>query len=304
MAYSLEDIFVVAVSSRALFDLTEENRIFQLEGLEKYSSHQLEHESKVLKPGIAFSLIKALLHLNKHSESKRLIEVVVMSRNNADTSLRIFNSIQNYELDITRAALTSGRPLATYLEAFKVDLFLSADEIDVQDAVNAGVAAGLVFESESSYDEDKTDTIKIAFDGDAVLFSDESEKIYQSKGLDAFIEHEKLNVDIPLPEGPFAKMLKHLSFIQKQFPAESNPIRTALVTARNSPAHERVILTLRAWGVRIDEAFFLGGISKGSVLKAFGAQIFFDDQETHLNNSAKVVPSFKVLPKQQKLSIE
>ncbi|MGR6542099.1 5'-nucleotidase [Paenibacillus tundrae] len=297
MAYDLEGIFVVAVSSRALFDLSEENTIFELEGLEAYSRYQLDHENDILKPGIAFSLIKGLLHLNERVKNKRLVEVVVMSRNNADTSLRIFNSIQHYNIDVTRAALTSGRALATYLEAFKVDLFLSADNTDVQGAIDAGIAAGLVYESDSSYEEVKTDTIRIAFDGDAVLFSDEAEMIYQASGIDAFKEHEKINAGIPLPEGPFANMLKHISFIQKQFPANENPIRTALVTARNSPAHERVILTLRSWGVRIDEAFFLGGINKGNILKAFGAQIFFDDQETHLDNTAELVPSFKVLSK-------
>lgn len=294
MAYNLKDYLVIAVSSRALFELSEENQIFQTQGLEAYSKYQLDNEDKILKPGIAFSLIKGILKLNNLVKGKRKTEVIIMSRNNADTSLRIFNSIEHYQLDISRAALTSGRPLASYLEAFNVDLFLSADEIDVQDAINAGFAAGLIYKTDSSYEEDTTEQIKIAFDGDAVLFSDESEKIFQSQGLDAFIEHEKLNAEKPLPEGPFAKLLKSLSYLQKQFPPEENPIRTALVTARNSPAHKRVILTLRSWGVRIDEAFFLGGVPKEGVLKAFGAQIFFDDQETHLNSSSKVVPSARV----------
>lgn len=299
MAYNLRDYLVIAVSSRALFELSEENQIFQSQGLEAYSKYQLDNEDKILKPGIAFSLIKSILKLNTLVKGKRRTEVIIMSRNNADTSLRIFNSIEHYQLDISRAALTSGRPLASYLEAFNVDLFLSADEIDVQDAINAGFAAGLIYKTNSSYEEDITEQIKIAFDGDAVLFSDESERIFQTQGLEAFIEHERLNAEKPLPEGPFAKLLKSLSFLQKQFPPESNPIRTALVTARNSPAHKRVILTLRSWGVRVDEAFFLGGVPKEGVLKAFGAQIFFDDQEIHLSSSSKVVPSARVPYKQK-----
>lgn len=222
-----------------------------------------------------------------------------MSKNNADTSLRIFNSIEHYGLDISRAALTSGRPLAPYLKAFNVDLFLSADEKDVQAAIDADIAAGIVQKSDTSYEENSASEIRIAFDGDAVLFSDEAEEIYKTQGLEAFLEHEKKNAQKPLPEGPFAKLLRTLSFLQKQL-GERNPIRTALVTARNSPAHERVILTLRHWGVRIDEAFFLGGAPKDGVLKAFGAHIFFDDQDIYLHSSSKVVPSAKVPCKTRK----
>jgi len=300
MGVDLSKYLVIGISSRALFDLSVEDEIFKSQGVKAYSDYQIEHEDEILKPGIAFSLIKAILHLNEITEGKRKTEVIIMSRNSADTSLRIFNSIEHYELDISRAALTSGNSLVPYLEAFSIDLFLSAEEVDVQDAIDAGIAAGLIYESSTSYETERIEQIRIAFDGDAVLFSEESELIYQEKGLEAFLENEKKNAENPLPEGPFAKLLKTLSFLQAQFEADSNPIRTALVTARNSPAHKRVILTLRNWGVRIDEAFFMGGVSKENILKAFGAHIFFDDQDVHLKDASKQVPSAKVPYKRKK----
>lgn len=295
MPVNLSNYLVIGISSRALFDLSKEDDIFQNQGLKAYSEYQLEYEKETLKPGIGFNLVKAILHLNTIVKGNRKTEVIIMSRNNADTSLRIFNSIEHYGLDISRAALTSGQSIVPYLNAFSVDLFLSAEESDVQDAIDAGVAAGLIYKSEKSeYVTEDIEQIRIAFDGDAVLFSEESELIYKKDGLQAFLEHEKKNAKKPLPEGPFAKLLKTLSFLQREFDAENNPIRTALVTARNSPAHERVILTLRHWKIRIDEAFFLGGANKEGVLKAFGAHIFFDDQEVHLKDSSNSVPSAKV----------
>lgn len=294
MALKLDDKLVVGISSRALFDLEEENKIFEAEGLAAYSKYQLSHENDILKPGTAFPLIRALHKLN--SEGKYLTEIIIMSKNSADTSLRIFNSIKHYGLNISRAALVGGAPIAPYLNAFRTDLFLSANEEDVQEAINANVAAGIICShSELPIDPDKEiEQIRIAFDGDAVIFSDESEKIYQSEGLEAFAEHEQLNAQKPLPEGPFAKLLKTISMIQRGFEGEIVPIRTALVTARNAPAHERVIRTLRAWDIRIDEAFFLGGIEKSEVLKAFGANIFFDDQTVHTDPASKLVPAARV----------
>lgn len=294
MALDLNDKLVVGISSRALFDLEEENKIFVENGLNAYEEYQITHENDVLKPGTAFPLIKALHNLNCGDE--RLTEIIVMSKNSANTSLRIFNSIEQYGLDISRAALVGGASISPYLGAFKTDLFLSADEEDVQEAINANIAAGIIC-SHEELPIDATleiDQIRIAFDGDAVIFSDESEKIYQEEGLSAFAEHERQNAQKPLPEGPFAKLLKTLSLVQKKFSAENMPIRTALVTARNAPAHERVIRTLRAWDVRIDEAFFLGGITKSEVLKAFGANIFFDDQTAHTDPASKLVPSARV----------
>ncbi|WP_373486358.1 5'-nucleotidase [Acetobacterium malicum] len=293
--HKFENCLVVGISSRALFDLEEENQIFNEEGVEAYTNYQIEHENDLLKPGTGFALIKALLKLNEIGSEERKTEIIVMSRNNADSSLRIFNSIKHYNLDITRAALVSGALLSPYLEAFNTDLFLSANEEDVQEAINAGVAAGIIYTQHLAYDEvNEIDQIRIAFDGDAVLFSDESEQIYKSQGIEAFQANETKNARKPLPEGPFAKFLKTLSAIQKEFDKNRAPIRTALVTARNAPAHERVIRTLRAWDVRIDEAFFLGGMSKQEVLKAFGAHIYFDDQAIHTDATAEFVPSARV----------
>lgn len=298
MALTLDDKLVVGISSRALFDLEEENRIYEQKGLEAYSVYQIEHEDKVLSPGTAFPLIKALHKLN--ADGRYLAEIIIMSRNSADTSLRIFNSIKHYGLNISRAALVGGTSVAPYLNAFRTDLFLSASETDVQEAINANIASGIIC-SHSDFPidpEDDIKQIKIAFDGDAVIFSDESERIYQEEGLQAFAEHERKKALSPLPEGPFAKLLKTISLIQKGFSRDLVPIRTALVTARNAPAHERVVRTLRAWDVRIDEAFFLGGIEKSEVLKAFGANIFFDDQYVHTDPAAKLVPAARVPIKQ------
>ncbi|MDH3630606.1 MAG: 5'-nucleotidase [Gammaproteobacteria bacterium] len=298
MPYDLSNYLVIGVSSRALFDLNRENEIYENEGLEAYCRYQLEHENDVLKPGTGFALIEAILSINKIEAGVRRTEVVIISRNSADTSLRISNSIDSYELDITRAAFTGGEPVAKYLNAFEVDLFLSATEEDVQAAVESNVAAGLIYDGPSRNRTDPLEQIRIAFDGDAVLFSKESEMIYQQQGLEAFIEHEKLNVEKPLPEGPFAKLLKTLSFLQFELinstTQKTPPIRTALVTARNSPAHERVIRTLRTWNVRIDETFFLGGVPKHKILESFSPHIFFDDQHQHCEGAARVVPTARV----------
>lgn len=299
MALKLDNKLVIGISSRALFDLEEENKIFEEQGLKAYSDYQIQHENDPLLPGTAFPLIKALQQLNK--DGKYLTEIIIMSKNSADTSLRIFNSIEHYGLDISRAALVGGGPIFPYLDAFKTDLFLSANENDVQEAINANIASGIICSHNSLpiNPDEKIEQIRIAFDGDAVIFSDESEKIYQEKGLQAFAEHEHNNAQKPLPEGPFAKLLKTLSYIQNEYPENQSPIKTALVTARNAPAHERVIRTLRAWNVRIDEAFFLGGIEKSEILKAFGANIFFDDQTVHTEPASKYVPSARVPYKQQ-----
>ena len=294
MAVTLDDKLVVGISSRALFDLEEENRIFEEEGLAAYAAYQRQHENDILRPGPAFPLIKALHKLN--ADGRYLTEIIVMSKNSADTSLRVFNSITHYGLNISRAALVSGASISPYLNAFRTDLFLSANEADVQEAINANIAAGLICSHEGlPIDADREiPQIRIAFDGDAVLFSDEAEQIYQAHGLEAFEQHERENAQKPLPEGPFAKLLKSISAIQKNYSAETAPIRTALVTARSAPSHERVIRTLRAWDVRIDEAFFLGGVRKSDILKAFDANIFFDDQTAHTDPASKVVPAARV----------
>ena len=291
---SLDNKLVVGISSRALFDLEFENSIYEEQGLQAYLEYQRAHEQDILKPGTAFPLIRALHKLNNGGE--QLVEIIIMSKNSADTSLRIFNSIEHYGLAISRAALVGGNKIAPYLSAFRTGLFLSANEEDVQEAIDAGVAAGLICSHDDLdiHADEEIDQIRIAFDGDAVIFSDESEKIFKSQGLEAFEAHERLNARKPLPEGPFAKLLATISKVQKQFPTENMPIRTALVTARNAPAHERVIRTLMAWGVRIDEAFFLGGVQKSDFLKAFGAHIFFDDQAVHTDPASKLVPAARV----------
>ena len=290
MAYDLKNPLVIGISSRALFDLEVENRIFEEQGLAAYEEYQVRHERVVLPKGPAFALVEAFLGLNALGEN-RLVEVIVMSRNSPNTSLRIFHSIDHYGLDITRAALSGGAPIAPYLTPFQTDLFLSAHRPDVQDAVNTGIAAGMILTG-NALDYSPADQIRIAFDGDAVLFSAESERIYQREGLDAFAEHERSKADEPMEKGPFANFLMTIAHIQAQFSdRESVPIRTALVTSRGAPAHERAIKTLRQWGVRVDEAFFLGGVRKQEVLSAFGAHIFFDDQPAHAEPASKYVPS-------------
>jgi len=298
MAYNLKDKLVVAVSSRALFNLEKENEIFEKEGLDAYYKYQLENQDKLLQKGIGFRIVEKLLRINTHFEpDQKQVEVIVLSKNNASISLRITNSIEAYGLEIVRSGWTSGNDIANYLDAFKVDLFLSADERDVANAIKNGVAAAKILHTHNDIHNSDDEKLKIAFDGDAVLFSEESEMIFQTQGIDAFIEHEIKNRDNPLQKGPFARFLMLLSNLQAKFPPERSPIRTALVTARSAPAHERVIKTLNVWGVKIDEAFFLGGSEKYEVLKAFGADIFFDDQDVHLEKSSTVVPSAKVVQK-------
>ncbi len=296
MAYNLKDKLVVAISSRALFNLERENEIFENEGLDAYYKYQLENENRLLEKGVGYRIVENLLKINKHfGEEQKQVEVIILSKNNASMSLRITNSIEKYELDILRSGWTSGNDISTYLKAFKVDLFLSADDSDVTNAIKNGVAAAKILHTKNEIHSSLGDQLRIAFDGDAVLFSEESELIYKEKGLDAFITHEKANANNPLKKGPFARFLMLLSNIQSKFLEENSPIRTALVTARSAPTHERVIKTLNVWNVKIDEAFFLGGSEKYEVLEAFGADIFFDDQDVHLDLSSSVVPSAKVI---------
>lgn len=305
MSIELSNTLVIGISSRALFDLEEENRIFEEEGLEAYRAYQIENEDTPPKPGTAFHLVRSILKLNEFREAGEppLVEVIILSRNDAGIGLRLFQGIESGGLQghITRSAFTSGRSLTPYLEAFSVDLFLSRSETDVQEAVNAGIAAALIQEPPDGFTPDD-ELIRIAFDGDAVLFSDESERIYQEEGVDAFVAHEMENAKRELPEGPFGKLLKTLSKLNARFEPEERPVRIALVTARGAPAHERVIRTLRAWNVDIDEAFFMGGLPKEPVLRAFRAHIFFDDHPAHIEPAARHVPSAKV-PKQFKYKV-
>jgi 5'-nucleotidase len=283
---------VVAVSSRALFDLDESHTIFETQGKEAFCRYQIEHEDETLAPGYGFSLVKKLLSLNIHCPDSPLVEIILLSQNSADTGLRIFNSIAHHGLNITRAAFTSGASPYSYIAAFGAHLFLSSNADDVSKALTAGFAAATILSGPANVS--KSEQLRIAFDGDAVLFSDESEQIYQKSGLLVFTENERNEAKKPLPGGPFKDFLRALHHIQTQFDSDSSPIRTALVTARAAPAHERVVRTLRAWGIRIDEALFLGGMPKGDFLKAFGADIFFDDQKGHCESAAEHVASAHV----------
>ncbi len=277
---------VIAISSRALFNLDHSHQIFKDEGIEAYSKHQQKNEQVVLEPGVGFTLVKKLLQLNS---KKTPIDVILLSRNSADTGLRIFNSIEHYGLNISRAAFTRGESTHPFVGAFEADLFLSSNYNDVQKALKSGYAAASIIESKSNHSHHSQ--LRIAFDGDAVIFSDESEKIFQEKGLEAFHENEVLSEKIKLKAGPFKSFLVSLQKIQSTFPEEDNPIRTALVTARSAPAHKRVIHTMREWGIRIDESFFLGGLEKGVFLREFGADIFFDDQQQHCDSASQYVPT-------------
>lgn len=277
---------VVAISSRALFDLDESHQVFEAKGEEEYSRYQISQEGVPLLPGVAFSMVRKLLALNTDPSRPR-VEVVLVSRNSADTGLRVFNSIRHHGLDISRAAFTRGEPPYRYIASFGAHLFLSANPEDVRGALDAGIAAATILPSGS--EDFRSGQLRIAFDGDAVIFSDEAERIYVEGGLDAFNQNETESSEKPLPGGPFKPFLAALHDIQSDFPVKSSPIRTALITARGAPAHERVIKTLRSWGIRIDEALFLGGKEKGAFLKSFGADIFFDDQIRHCDSAAEYV---------------
>ena len=295
MPLDLSDILVVGVSSRSLFNLENENQIFINEGISGYRKFQQQHENNLLEPGTAFYLVQSLLHLNAISKN-RIVEVVVMSRNSPETGVRIMISVRKHKLDITRMAFSGGEPLAPYIDAFDIDLFLSKDMKDVQAVIDSKKsAAAFIYEPPTEF-KPTDNRVKIAFDADAVLFSDDSEYRYKTEGMAAFHKYESDHEDESLGKGPFAKLLIKLSKIQEQLPVtiELSPLRLAIVTARNAPSHMRVIKTLRKWGVYVDEAYFLGGLSKDKVLKSFGAHIFFDDQEIHLIDSSKVVPSGRV----------
>ncbi len=276
------DPLVIAISSRALFNLEDSHRVFEEEGLDAYQQYQISKEDQPLEQGDAFLLVQKLLGLNELLDESP-VQVILLSRNSADTGLRIFNSIQHYGLDISRAAFSGGDSPYRYISAFNSHLFLSTDGADVRQALESGVAAATILPSEKSVTPN--DKLKIAFDGDAVLFSDDSEKIFKNKGLEAFTENEIEAANEPLSGGPFKPVLAALQQIQMAFPPGESPLRTCLVTARAAPAHERVVRTLRAWNIRIDESLFLGGLDKGEFLRAFDADVFFDDQEGHCESA-------------------
>jgi len=280
---------IVAISSRALFDLEASHRVYMEQGVDAYCQYQIDNEDKVLAPGVAFTLVKKLLGLNRLDPQEERVEVILLSRNSADTGLRVFNSIHHYNLDIARAAFSGGDSPFPYVAPFEADLFLTADADDVDKALDAGIAAATILPG--TPEVGSKDQLRIAFDGDAVIFSDEGERVYQENGLTVFNETEVKAANEPLSGGPFKGFLSALHRIQSAFPPEQSPIRTALFTSRGAPAHERVIRTLRAWGIRIDEAVFLGGREKGKFLRAFEADIFFDDQHRHCDLAKDQVPT-------------
>ena len=281
-------VLTIAISSRALFDLEESHRVFTRDGVEAYARYQAARETETLGKGPAFAAVRKLLALNEIDPLRRRVDVVLLSRNSVNAGLRVLHSIARYGLDIRRAVFAGGMDRYRYLEAFGADLFLSADGDAVRKALRAGHAAATLLPSRGRPEEDEDERpfprgreLRIAFDGDAVLFSDEAERVYRTHGLDTFVRSEQAAAREPLPGGPFRGFLAALHRIQAEFGPESAPVRTALVTARATPAHERVVRTLRAWGIRIDEALFLGGAGKREFLRAFGADIFFDDQRRH-----------------------
>lgn len=289
-----EQHLVVAISSRALFNLEDSHQIFEEQGVAAYSEYQLERENEVLKPGVAFAMVQKLLALN--TDTDKYVEVILLSRNSSDTGLRVFNSIQHYGLDITRSAFTNGAPPYRYVEPFSAQLFLSADSADVRSALEQGYAAAQILPLTNQTDDASAPPeLRIAFDGDAVLFSDDAERIYKEHGLQAFTESEQAAAHNPLPDGPFKAFLAAIHRIQSDFSLDDCPVKTALVTARSAPAHERVIRTFRSWNIRIDEALFLGGLDKGPFLKAFAADIFFDDQRRHCDSASQHVATGHVL---------
>ncbi len=282
MTTNISNKLIIAISSRALFDLNDSNEVFEKDGLSAYSQYQIDHENEILAKGDAFAMVEKLLRINQRLGEQR-VEVILLSRNSADTGLRVFNSIEHYGLSITRAAFCGGESPYRYVRSFGCHLFLSTDGEDVRNALEHNVAAATLMASKAR--SDHGEQLRFAFDGDAVIFSDEAEQIYKKQGLDAFATSEKASAKKPLMGGPFKNFLHALHMLQKEFEGDS-PIRTALVTARSAPAHERVIRTLREWDIRIDESLFLGGLEKGPFLQAYGADVFFDDQRQHCDSAS------------------
>ena len=288
MPATLEGQLVVAISSRALFDFEEENRVFEAADDRAYMRLQLERLEQPARPGVAFSLVNKLLAFNA-GEAPR-VEVVILSRNDPVSGMRVFRSAQRYGLPVQRGVFTRGESPWRYLKPLAANLFLSTNEADVRSALEAGVPAARVYPESARASAAHPDEVRIAFDGDAVLFSDEAERVYQRDGLDAFQSHERERAGTPLAPGPFKPLLEALHRLQRQ-PVDGMRLRTALVTARSAPAHERAIRTLMAWQIEVDEAMFLGGLPKGSFLREFEPDFFFDDQTGHVENAAPHVPA-------------
>jgi 5'-nucleotidase len=289
MPISLDGRLVVAISSRALFDFEAENELFEAGDDRAYMALQQQRLDTPATPGVAFSLVRKLLGFNEAGRPPR-VEVVVLSRNDPISGMRVFKSAQHYGLGIERGVFTRGQSPWRYLRPLNAQLFLSTNEADVRSALAAGVAAARVHPPSAPASEAHPRELRIAFDGDAVLFSDEAEQVFQSAGLDAFQAHERERVLTPLPAGPFKPVLAALHALQ-QDREDAMSIRTALVTARSAPAHERALRTLMEWQIEVDEAMFLGGLPKGEFLREFEPDFFFDDQIGHVESALAHVPA-------------
>ena len=290
MPTNLDDKLVVAISSRALFNFEEENAVFNEGDPRPYQKLQIDRMDQPAREGIAFQLVKKLLAFNSSQEQK--VEVVILSRNDPVIGLRVFKSAEHHKLPITRGVFLRGRSPFGYLSALKADVFLSAHQEDVAMALDAGLPAARVFPKSIEASQAHADEVRIAFDGDAVIFSDQSEIVYQEQGLAAFEAHEKSRSGEPLPPGPLQPFLRALHRLQKNPPRDQRMrIRTALVTARSAPAHDRAIRTLMSWDIEVDEAMFLGGLEKGPFLQVFEPDFYFDDQLTHVQSAVKAAVS-------------
>lgn len=289
MSYTVEGKIVIAISSSALFDMTESDKIFREKGLLAYKEHQKANVDVPLRKGVAFPFVSRLLKINDDFPSSRPVEVIMLSKNSPESGLRAFNSFKYYGLDITRAVLSSGGANFQYLPAFSADLFLSSNEKDVKDALKLGYPAGKIIES--SVDDDGSPELRLAFDFDGVLADDESEKVYKEKGMEEYRRYESYKVFEPLTPGPLEPLLKKISNFQtmernyeSSHPDYVSKIKTSIVTARNAPAHERMIRTLNSWGIDVDSLFLLGGMDKDKILSILKPHMFFDDQMVHLEN--------------------
>ena len=296
----LERALVVGVASSALFDLRSSDAVFRQDGEQKYREYQRDHLDNALAPGVAFPFIRRLLALNDLSEDERLVEVVILSRNDPETGLRVMRSVQHHGLDITRAIFMQGQSPYRFMEPLRMSLFLSANEDDVREAIGLGFAAGHVVGP--GVDDDGGNDLRIAFDFDGVLATDSAERFYQEGTLEAYQENESALADVPLPRGPLAAFLEKINHIQRIEDAkhDADPegyqrrVRVAVVTARSAPAHERAINSIHQWGLRVNDAFFLGGVDKGPILAVLEPHIFFDDQRRNIDTTSHLAPSVHI----------
>ncbi|MFH8803714.1 5'-nucleotidase [Streptomyces sp. NPDC017936] len=299
--YRLENRLVIGLASSALFDLAESDAVFRREGEESYRVHQREHLDDTLRPGVAFPFIRRVLSLNDLApEGDPLVEVIILSRNDPDTGLRVMRSVTAHGLPISRAVFMQGRAPYRFMRALRMSLFLSADENDVREAVASGLPAGRVLGSAVADDPDDRE-LRIAFDFDGVLAGDESERVFQRDGLESFRAHEALNVATPHDAGPLRDFLGEINTLQRRERERRGQdadyairVRVSIVTARNAPAHERAVRSLNNWGVTVDDAFFLGGVDKSTVMDVLKPHIFFDDQESHLEGTSRTTPSVHI----------